>query len=88
MADNFKIKGDRVIFHPGYYIEEFIFFKGWSPEHLAKETGISSDEIAELLKGEQSITEETAKRLEKATHITARTWMNIQKAFDRGGHEE
>ena len=38
--------------------------------------------IRKLVKGEQSISNEIAQKLEKFTNISMKTWLNLQNAYD------
>lgn len=69
--------------HPGEVLkEEFIEPMGISVYRLAKETGLSQTRIGQILKGERSITAETAVKLGKFFSVPAEFWMNLQTLYD------
>jgi len=65
--------------HPGEVIkEEFLEPMGISVYRLSKETGLSQTRISQIIKGERSITAETALKLGKFFGVPAEFWMNLQ----------
>jgi len=69
--------------HPGEVIkEEFLEPMGISAYRLAKETGLSQTRIGQIIKGERSITAETAVKLGKFFSVPAEFWMNLQTFYD------
>ena len=55
--------GDSIAFHPGCYIEELVQYSGVSQEEYAKRIGITSEELDLLIKGEISLSRNTAVKL-------------------------
>lgn len=69
--------------HPGEVLkEEFLEPMGVSVYRLSKETGLSQTRIGQIIKGERSITAETALKLGKFFSIPAEFWMNLQALYD------
>ncbi|OGW30017.1 MAG: addiction module antidote protein, HigA family [Nitrospirae bacterium GWC2_42_7] len=69
--------------HPGEVLkEEFLVPMGISAYLLAKETGLSQTRIGQIIKGERSITAETAVKLGKFFSVPAEFWMNLQALYD------
>jgi len=69
--------------HPGEVLkEEFLAPLGISVYRLAKETGLSQTRIGQIIKGERSITAETAVKLGKFFSVPAEFWMNLQTFYD------
>ena len=69
--------------HPGEVLkEEFLGPMGISVYRLAKETGLSQTRIGQVIKGERSITAETAVKLGKFFSVPAEFWMNLQTLYD------
>jgi addiction module HigA family antidote len=69
--------------HPGEVLkEEFLKPMGISVYRLAKETGLSQTRIGQIIKGERSITAETAVKLGKFFGVPAEFWMNLQTLYD------
>ncbi|MEW6108761.1 MAG: HigA family addiction module antitoxin [Nitrospirota bacterium] len=69
--------------HPGEVLmEEFLEPIGISVYRLSKETGLSQTRIGQIIKGERSITAETALKLGKFFDVPAEFWMNLQTLYD------
>jgi len=69
--------------HPGEVLkEEFLVPMGISVYRLSKETGLSQTRIGQIIKGERSITAETAVKLGKFFSVPAEFWMNLQTLYD------
>ncbi|OHE57658.1 MAG: addiction module antidote protein, HigA family [Thermodesulfovibrio sp. RBG_19FT_COMBO_42_12] len=69
--------------HPGEVLkEEFLEQLGISVYRLSKETGLSQTRIGQIIKGERSITAETALKLGKFFGVPAEFWMNLQTLYD------
>lgn len=73
---------DKIAFHPGYYIKEFIDYNGLSIKDLAEQLGIDWIMLNSIILGEQNITFEIAEKLSKTIGASATYWMNLQKGFD------
>lgn len=73
---------DLIAFHPGQYIGELIEDYNMTQKEFADKLGISPKMIRKLVKGEQSISNEIAQKLEKLTNISMKTWLNLQNAYD------
>jgi addiction module HigA family antidote len=69
--------------HPGEVLkEEFLEPMGITVYRLSKETGLSQTRISQIVKGERSITAETALKLGKFFSVPAEFWMNLQALYD------
>ena len=69
--------------HPGEVLkEEFLEPMGISVYRLSKETGLSQTRISQIIKGERSITAETALKLGRFFDVPAEFWMNLQALYD------
>ncbi len=69
--------------HPGEVLkEEFLEPMKISVYRLSKETGLSQTRIGQIIKGERSITAETALKLGKFFSVPAEFWMNLQTLYD------
>ncbi len=69
--------------HPGevlalLYLEPL----GMSAPALAKRLGVARTRIERLVKGETSLSVDTAMRLSRFFGNTAEFWMNLQRAYD------
>lgn len=69
--------------HPGEVLkEEFLEPMGITVYRLSKETGLSQTRISQIVKGERSMTAETALKLGKFFNVPAEFWMNLQALYD------
>ncbi len=69
--------------HPGEVLKEgFLEPMGISVYRLSKETGLSQTRIGQIIKGERTITAETALKLGKFFSVPAEFWMNLQTLYD------
>lgn len=73
---------DLIAFYPGQYIGELIEDYNMTQKEFAEKLGVSSKTISQLVKGEESISNEIAQKLEKFTNISMKTWLNLQNAYD------
>lgn len=69
--------------HPGEVLkEEFLEPMGISVYRLSKETGLSETRLSQIIKGNRSITAETAVKLGKFFGVPEEFWMNLQAFYD------
>mgnify|MGYP003468324878 FL=1 len=69
--------------HPGEVLEElFLQPLGMSAGALAKRLDVPRTRIERLVKGETTLTADTALRLSAFFGNTAEFWMNLQRAYD------
>ncbi len=69
--------------HPGEVLEElFLEPLGMSPIALAKRLHVPRTRIERLVKGQTSLSVDTAMRLERFFGQTVEFWMNLQRAYD------
>lgn len=69
-------------FHPGYYLKEMIEDRGESEKDYAIKLGITPHKLGTLLQGDDSITEDIAKKIAKLLGGTEEYWLRLQTAFD------
>ena len=69
-------------FPPGEYISDELDARGWTQEDLADITGITRRQIINLISGKSGITAETAHALAQAFSQEAKTWMELQMAYE------
>ena len=62
--------------------EEFLEPMGISVYRLSKETGLSETRVSQIIKGNRSITAETAVKLGKFFGVPAEFGMNLQAFYD------
>lgn len=69
--------------HPGEVLhEEFLVPLGISQYRLAKDTTVPPRRINEIVRGQRSITADSALRLARYFGTSERFWMNLQARFD------
>ena len=73
---------DLIAFHPGQYVEELIKEYNVTQKEFAERLGISEMKLGKLVNGEESISNDIARKLAKVTNISMITWLNLQNAYD------
>jgi addiction module antidote protein HigA len=73
---------DLIAFHPGHYVEELIEEYNVTQKEFAERLGISEMKLGKLVNGEESISNDIARKLAKVTNISMITWLNLQNAYD------
>ncbi len=69
--------------HPGeILLEDFIKPLGISRYRLAKDIGVSPIRISQIIRGERSITVDTAMRLARYFGTSAAVWLRLQARYD------
>ncbi len=69
--------------HPGeILLQEFLVPLGISQYRLAKQISVPPRRINEIVKGQRSITADTALRLARFFQTTERFWLNLQVRYD------
>lgn len=69
--------------HPGEVLkEEFLDPMGISVYRLSKETGLPQTRLGQIIRGERSITAETALKIGRYLNTGPEFWMNLQALYD------
>ena len=69
--------------HPGEILrEEFLLPMDVSQYRLAKEIGVSTRRINEIVHGKRAISADTALRLSRYFGMSERFWINLQGRYD------
>jgi len=69
--------------HPGEILqEEFLLPMKLTQSRLAKDIGVSTQTINEIVQGKRSVTPNTALRLSLYFSLSERFWLNLQTRFD------
>ncbi len=69
--------------HPGEVLqEEFLVPMSITVYRLAKGTGLSQTRISQIIKGERSMTAETAVKIGRFLNTGPEFWMNLQSLYD------
>lgn len=67
---------DRLIFHPGVHIEDWIY------GHCAEVLGIDEDTLHGLVDGDIDITPEIAEKLSAGMGTSKQMWINSQEKYN------
>jgi addiction module antidote protein HigA len=73
---------DLVAFHSGQYVEELIEDYNVTQIEFAESLGVSEIKLGKLVNGEESISNDIARKLAKVTNISMITWLNLQNVYD------
>ena len=73
---------DKIAFHPGYYIKEIIEECGLTQEDFAKRLDTTPKNLSLLVRGEQSLSVDIAKKLSRMLGTSIKYWLNLQNAYD------
>ena len=68
--------------HPGEILAEELEELGMSANAMAKALGVPTNRITAILKGQRSVTADTALRLSHYLDTTPQFWLNLQKTFE------
>lgn len=74
--------GNKVAFHPGYYIKEVIDESGLTQADFAKRLGTTPKNLSILVRGEQSLSVDIANKLSRMLGTSASYWLGLQMAYD------
>ena len=82
MMNNYVEFGNKIAFHPGYYIKEYIDDLGITQEEFAIRLGTTPKNISVLLRGEQSLSVDIAAKLSRMLGTSVKFWLNLQSEYD------
>jgi antitoxin HigA-1 len=68
--------------HPGEHLAEELKELGMSAAELARQLGVPTNRVTEILNGRRAITGDTALRLAHFFGTTAEFWLNLQSVYD------
>lgn len=69
----------RLLIHPGEHLADELKALGMSANQLAKELGVPTNRITEIIRGKRGISGDTALRLGRWFGTGPDIWMNLQK---------
>jgi len=72
----------RTAIHPGEHLAEELSALGMSAAELARQLGVPTNRITEILNGRRAITGDTALRLAHFFGTSAEFWLNLQSLYD------
>ncbi len=79
---NYIRYNNKMAFHPGAYIDDFIEFYGLTQKDFAIRLGTTPKNLCTLIQGEQRLSQDMAKKLSSVTNISVQTWQNLQSSYD------
>ena len=74
--------GDKIAFHPGYYIKEIVDESGLTQEDFAKRLDTTPKNLSLLIRGEQRLSIDIAMKLSRMIGTSVLYWLNLQNAYD------
>ena len=72
----------RPIIHPGEHLADELQALGLSANQLAKELGVPTNRITQIIRGRRGISGDTALRLGRWFGTGPDIWMNLQKNYE------
>jgi antitoxin HigA-1 len=76
------MENDLAPIHPGeILLEDFMKPLGITPYRLAKDIGVSSIRISQIIHGQRSVTVDTAMRLGRYFGTSAAVWLRLQVRY-------
>ena len=76
------------VFHPSYYIQEYLDEIQMTQDEFAKRLGITGKQVSLLLKEEANITADIAYKLSKLLGTSVELWLTLQAKYDAFKIEE
>ena len=68
--------------HPGEHLAEELEMLGMSAASLARQLGVPTNRVTEILNGQRAITGDTALRLGHFFGTSAEFWLNLQSVYE------
>lgn len=72
----------RLIIHPGEHLADELQAMGMSANELARELGVPTNRLTQIIAGKRGISGDTALRLGKWFGTGPDIWMNLQKNYE------
>jgi addiction module HigA family antidote len=72
----------RIIIHPGEHLADELNALGMSANELAKELGVPTNRLTQIMQGKRGITGDTALRLGRWFGTGPDIWINLQKNYE------
>ena len=72
----------RLLIHPGEHLADELDALGMSANQLAKELGVPTNRLTQIIKGKRGISGDTALRLGRWFGTGPDIWMNLQKNYE------
>jgi addiction module HigA family antidote len=78
----------RAAIHPGEHLAEQLEALNMSAAELARQIGVPTNRISEVVRGRRSITGDTALRLGHFFDVSPQFWLNLQSIYDLRAAQE
>lgn len=75
---------NKIYIHPSVYLWDYLENKKMTIKDFADKSHIDNTKLLKFVSLRYDINKEFAKELENATKIEQKTWLNLQKSFDKG----
>ncbi len=72
----------RLLIHPGEHLADELQALGMSANELAKDLGVPTNRLTQIIKGKRGISGDTALRLGRWFGTGPDIWMNLQKNYE------
>ncbi|MFZ5812520.1 MAG: HigA family addiction module antitoxin [Thermodesulfobacteriota bacterium] len=72
----------RLLIHPGEHLADELRAMGMSANELARELGVPTNRITQIIAGRRGISGDTALRLGRWFGTGPDIWMNLQKKYE------
>ena len=72
----------RPAIHPGEILGQELAELGVSPTELSRQIAVPPNRVTQIIKGQRSITGDTALRLGHWFRTSAQFWLNLQSLYD------
>ena len=72
----------RILIHPGEHLADELQALNMSANELAKELGVPTNRLTQIMAGKRGISADTALRLGKWFGTGPDIWMNLQKSYE------
>lgn len=72
---------DLIVFHPGYYIEDYLVEENISYDELAKLLQVSNETVNDLVNGKILLTADMAIRISKVFGTSSSLWLNLNQKY-------
>ena len=72
----------RILIHPGEHLADELEALGMSANKLAKELGVPTNRLTQIIAGKRGISGDTALRLGRWFGTGPDIWMNLQKNYE------
>lgn len=73
---------NKIPFLVGSYIKDFINYEEITDYEFAERAGVDVEVIDKLVNEEIQVNKDLALKLERATKVDYKTWLNLQKTYE------